>query len=170
MSDSGVGVRPEDVPRLFERFHRIEGTRARTHEGSGIGLALVHDLVRLHGGTISARSTFGKGTTFILTIPKGSAHLPQDRVGSRPSRNMMPGRAATFVEEALRWLPDDEQPILQGRGCAGARASPSIFGDASTTRRGSSSPTTTPICVTTSRRLLGQHWTRRGRRRWPCRA
>jgi signal transduction histidine kinase len=111
VSDSGVGVRSEDVPRLFERFHRIEGTRARTHEGSGIGLALVQELVRLHGGTISARSTFGKGTTFTVRIPKGSAHLPRDRVGPRPSRELLPERAAAFVEEALRWLPRDGQPI-----------------------------------------------------------
>src|SRR5690606_16656632 len=72
VSDTGVGVQPEDVPRLFERFHRVEGTRARTHEGSGIGLALVHELVRLHGGTISVDSSYGAGTRFRVDLPAGS--------------------------------------------------------------------------------------------------
>ena len=48
-----------EQPRVFDRFHRIEGTRARTHEGSGIGLALVHDLVQLHGGDIAVESEPG---------------------------------------------------------------------------------------------------------------
>ncbi len=61
VKDSGVGVPPEELPRLFERFHRVEGMRARTHEGSGIGLALVQELVKMHGGTIEARSALGVG-------------------------------------------------------------------------------------------------------------
>ena len=56
VSDTGIGIPEHELPRVFERFHRIEGTRARTHEGSGIGLALVSDLVKLHGGAISAES------------------------------------------------------------------------------------------------------------------
>jgi signal transduction histidine kinase len=103
--DTGVGIRKEELPRLFERFHRIEGTRARTHEGSGIGLALVHEFVQLHGGTLQAKSDYGVGTALTVTIPKGSAHLPSDRVRTgRPT----PTRLATtqFVEEALRWLPE----------------------------------------------------------------
>jgi signal transduction histidine kinase len=77
--DTGVGIAAGPLPRVFERFHRIEGCRARTHEGSGIGLALVHELVRLHGGKISVDSTVGAGTTFTIVISPGSAHLPQDR-------------------------------------------------------------------------------------------
>ena len=71
----------EEMPRLFERFHRVENARGRTHEGSGIGLALVQELVRLHGGSITAESEVGRGTTFIVTVPLGSAHLPPDQVG-----------------------------------------------------------------------------------------
>ncbi|HUS24917.1 MAG TPA: HAMP domain-containing sensor histidine kinase, partial [Candidatus Binatia bacterium] len=55
--DTGVGVPPAELPRLFERFHRVEGTRSRTHEGFGIGLAMIHELVRLHGGTVQPHST-----------------------------------------------------------------------------------------------------------------
>ena len=72
-------------PHLFERFYRIPNARARTHEGTGIGLALVQELVRLHGGEITVVSEVGVGTTFTVTIPTGTAHLPADRVGGAAS-------------------------------------------------------------------------------------
>ena len=65
---------------MFERFHRVQGAQSRTYEGTGIGLALVQELVKLHGGTVVADSTYGKGTTFTVSIPLGTAHLPQDRL------------------------------------------------------------------------------------------
>jgi signal transduction histidine kinase len=57
VSDTGVGIPAEHLPHLFERFHRVENSRSRTHEGSGIGLALVQELVKLHGGSVRAEST-----------------------------------------------------------------------------------------------------------------
>ena len=104
--DTGVGIPKQELPRLFERFHRIENTRSRTHEGSGIGLALVHELVKLHGGSIRVESKLGKGTSFIVTVPLGSAHLPADRVTAAPAIASSGMGAAAFVDEALRWLPD----------------------------------------------------------------
>jgi signal transduction histidine kinase/CheY-like chemotaxis protein len=109
VADTGVGVPEHEVPRLFERFHRVEGTRARTHEGSGIGLALVHELVRLHGGTITAESRFGAGTTFTVTLPTGSAHLPADRIAAAGSAQPTLG-AEAFRDEALRWLAEPSAP------------------------------------------------------------
>ena len=106
VSDTGVGIPQEELPRVFERFHRIENTRSRTHEGSGIGLALVQELVKLHGGTIRVESVVGEGTTFVVSIPRGKEHLPPDRItGPRTESESVRGTAA-FVEEALRWLPD----------------------------------------------------------------
>jgi signal transduction histidine kinase len=110
IADSGVGIPEHELPRVFERFHRIEGTRSRTHEGSGIGLALVHDLVRLQGGSIEVASQVDRGTTFKVSIPTGSAHLPADRVGERPGRGGAKEAIASFVAEAERWLPD---PVAQ---------------------------------------------------------
>ena len=78
--DTGTGIPADELPRLFERFHRIEGAKGRTFEGSGIGLALVSELVKLHGGTIRVDSEVGRGTSFTVRIPFGSAHLPRDRV------------------------------------------------------------------------------------------
>jgi signal transduction histidine kinase len=106
VADSGVGIPSAELPRLFERFHRIEGVQARTHEGSGIGLALVQELVRLHGGSIDVVSAPGSGTTFCVRIPLGSAHLPAARIkDSRAAASTVSG-SQTFVQEALRWLPD----------------------------------------------------------------
>jgi PAS domain S-box-containing protein len=107
--DTGVGIPAHELPRLFDRFHRIENSRSRTHEGSGIGLALVLELVKLHGGTVRVESVAGKGSTFIVSLPLGSAHLPADRIGKSRSLASTAVGAAPFVEEALRWLPDYEQ-------------------------------------------------------------
>src|SRR6185503_16060290 len=107
---TGTGIAESELPRIFERFHRVEGAKSRTHEGTGIGLALTHELVRLHGGSIRAESQIGAGTRFILRVPLGSAHLPQDRIATTP----MPassGYTATVVDEAARWL---QKPFVDG--------------------------------------------------------
>jgi len=106
VSDTGVGLPEHEMPRLFERFHRIEGQQSRTHEGSGIGLALVQELVKLHGGEIGATSAQNKGTRFVVTIPTGSSHLPQDKVSAQPHLSPTSVRPDAYVQEALRWLPD----------------------------------------------------------------
>jgi signal transduction histidine kinase/CheY-like chemotaxis protein len=105
--DTGVGVPEAELPRLFDRFHRVEGTRARTHEGSGIGLALVHELARLHGGTVEVASRVAEGTTFLVRIPLGVAHLPPARVDKAPPAEAAALGVAPFVEEASRWIASD---------------------------------------------------------------
>jgi PAS domain S-box-containing protein len=104
--DTGTGIAQEQLPQIFERFHRVEGARARTQEGTGIGLALVRELVKLHGGSVGVRSMVGEGTMFVVTIPKGKAHLPADRIAA--PRHLAPTSLEVehFLEEALRWLPD----------------------------------------------------------------
>jgi PAS domain S-box-containing protein len=104
--DTGIGIPPEALPKLFERFYRVEGAEGRTHEGSGIGLALVHELVKLHGGTVTAQSKLQEGTTLVVRIPLGSAHLPAERIGAAKSLQASVVAARPFVEEALRWLPE----------------------------------------------------------------
>ncbi len=106
--DTGVGIPPEELPRMFERFHRVERSRGRTHEGTGIGLALVQELARLHAGTITVASVLDHGSTFTVTIPLGKAHLDPERIGNVPSLASTAVKRAAFVEEALRWLPDEE--------------------------------------------------------------
>ena len=103
--DTGVGIPPEDLPRIFERFHRVERTRGRTYEGSGIGLSLVRELVAMHGGTVTADSVEGAGTTFTVSLPAGAAHLPPERVGAARSAVSTAMGANLYVHEAMRWLP-----------------------------------------------------------------
>ena len=104
--DSGIGIPAAELPHLFERFYRVEGARGRTHEGTGIGLALVQDLVQLHGGSVRVESTPGQGSTFRVVLPTGTAHLPADRVGSLRTLASTAAGASPYVEEALRWLPE----------------------------------------------------------------
>ena len=104
VEDTGIGIPEHELPRVFDRFHRIEGTRARTHEGSGIGLALVRDLVQLHGGEISVESRPARGTTFTVTIPAGTAHLDPAQIGSAGAANLSAIGTQAFVVEAERWL------------------------------------------------------------------
>ncbi len=104
VADTGTGIPTSELPNLFERFHRIEGAKGRTFEGSGIGLALVQELVKLHDGSIRVESEPGRGSTFTVAVPFGVAHLPRDRiVGARPIAAGQ--RAQAYVEEALSWLP-----------------------------------------------------------------
>ena len=110
--DTGAGIAADEVPRLFERFHRIEGVRGRSFEGSGIGLALVLELVQLHGGTISVESEPARGSTFRVRIPFGHAHLPADRIGDGSEGDTGPnGRPNARVEQALYWLSESNAEI-----------------------------------------------------------
>ena len=108
VTDTGIGVPAAEIPRLFERFHRIESARARSTEGSGIGLALVKELVGLHGGTITADSEEGSGTTFTVRLPFGAARLPAEQLSEPLSTRATAGVIAEpYVQEALRWLPTE---------------------------------------------------------------
>ena len=104
--DTGVGIPAEAIPKLFERFNRVPNMPSRTHEGSGIGLALVHELVKLHGGSVRAESIVGRGSTFVVSIPFGQSHLASGQLGGSRSLSSTAVGAKPFVEEALRWLPD----------------------------------------------------------------
>lgn len=106
VSDTGAGIPEDELPRLFDRFYRVKGARSRTHEGTGIGLALVHELVQLHHGKIQVESAPGVGSTFTITIPRGKDHLPADRLGASRGIVSTAVGAAPFVEEARRWLPE----------------------------------------------------------------
>jgi signal transduction histidine kinase len=101
--DTGTGIPARELPHIFERFRRVEGAKGRSFEGTGIGLSLVHELVRLHGGSISASSVEGGGSTFQITLPFGSAHLPQGAVTDSASV-FNPTDGSPYLVEASRWL------------------------------------------------------------------
>jgi signal transduction histidine kinase len=112
VSDSGCGIAAEDLDRVFERFFRGRASHSRTHEGSGIGLSLVRELVKLHGGSIEANSEIGRGTTMTVQIPRGTSHLEANQIGAPRNAKLSPAGAHTYVEEALGWLPDS--PFKRG--------------------------------------------------------
>jgi PAS domain S-box-containing protein len=104
--DTGTGIPAEALPHIFERFHRVKGSRGRSYEGSGIGLSLVQELVRLHGGTIQVSSVVHQGTCFTVSIPTGCAHLPSESIHATSTLTSTATGAMPYVEEMLRYLPD----------------------------------------------------------------
>jgi anti-sigma regulatory factor (Ser/Thr protein kinase) len=119
VADQGVGIPQRDLHRVFDRFHRVEGARGRSVEGSGIGLALVRELVGLHGGTVTVESVVDRGSTFTVSIPVGSAHLPADHVHEATEHARAADasalRAHVYAQEAARWLdgppPAPAEPV-----------------------------------------------------------
>ncbi|HET7815897.1 MAG TPA: SpoIIE family protein phosphatase, partial [Candidatus Baltobacteraceae bacterium] len=107
VSDTGVGIAEQDLPNLFERFHRIRGAKSRSHEGSGIGLALVHDLAELHGGSVRAESRVGEGTTFYVTVPFGSSHLDASKI--------VAGESNQYVSAIDQYLADVDATMISPR-------------------------------------------------------
>lgn len=127
VSDTGTGISESDLPNLFQRFRRIDGARRRSHEGSGIGLALVQELVELHGGSIHVKSRVDVGTEFTVTLPFGTEHLSRGRVvtngapessrqNSELHSEMTQGSAVAYVQEAMGWLGEGNR--LQGEVAA----------------------------------------------------
>ena len=70
IKDTGIGIKSEDLPRLFQDFEQLDSGSSRRYEGSGLGLALTKGLVELQGGTILVESQYGVGTTFLVVLPK----------------------------------------------------------------------------------------------------
>ncbi|MEH2403228.1 response regulator [Nostoc sp.] len=107
VSDTGVGISASELPHLFERFYQVKGAKGRSYEGSGIGLSLVQELVKRHGGAIAVTSAVDQGTIFTVTIPTGIAHLPADQIWVASTLASSAVTANAFVEEALHWLPEE---------------------------------------------------------------
>ncbi|WP_084681598.1 SpoIIE family protein phosphatase [Actinomycetospora chiangmaiensis] len=118
VSDTGIGIAADELPRLFERFHRIEGTWARSAEGSGIGLALVRELVEYDGGSVEVASELGVGTTFTVSMPVSATGEETGDVPDDGSDDSDRGRA--LVDEAELWVPagptagrpDPDRPVI----------------------------------------------------------
>jgi PAS domain S-box-containing protein len=108
--DTGIGIAEKDLPHLFERFHRVEGAHGRTQEGTGIGLAMVAELVKMHGGTVNVESALGSGSTFIVSVPFGRAHLPAERLNNAVSLPPTEVNRESYLEELSRWLPSEQRP------------------------------------------------------------
>ncbi|HEY9878006.1 MAG TPA: response regulator [Leptolyngbyaceae cyanobacterium] len=113
VEDTGMGIREDQLPYLFERFRQADGSSNRSHEGSGLGLALVAALVKLHGGTIDVHSVYGQGTRFTLTLPMGKRHLVPEQVIEQ-SVTLERQRAAVELADVELPLtnPDTSEPTV----------------------------------------------------------
>ena len=113
VEDTGIGIPADQLDKIFDRFHRVASTEGRSQEGTGIGLAMVKELVKLHHGLIEVKSRPGEGTIFIVSLPTGKDHLPTDKIVT--AREVRTGElSAAFVEEAGKWLPSSENFVTAG--------------------------------------------------------
>ncbi|KAK0235753.1 hypothetical protein EDD85DRAFT_837950 [Armillaria nabsnona] len=117
--DTGCGIPEDQLDKILLRFHRVEASDGRSIEGTGIGLALTNELVKMHQGTIHVRSTMGRGSVFTVRIPLGCGHLQEkdiDHDFDSSSGLSVPGigsYAAGIVEEAAGWLGEDSDTSSQ---------------------------------------------------------
>jgi PAS domain S-box-containing protein len=114
--DTGVGIADNQLEHVFDRFHRVPNVRSRTNEGTGIGLALVQELARLHGGQVSVTSTPGVGSTFTLTILTGTAHLPAEHIHPSLAPCSYSIGAEFFADEAFHWELETENDTSEQIG------------------------------------------------------
>ncbi|HEX2297376.1 MAG TPA: ATP-binding protein, partial [Pseudonocardiaceae bacterium] len=96
VTDTGIGIPADQLPLLFQRFHRVRGAAGRSHEGTGIGLALVHELIRLHDGEVAVDSRPGRGSTFTVRLPCGGTAIT---VGAPKRTSMVP----RYLDEVMQW-------------------------------------------------------------------
>lgn len=103
VADTDTGIDDRHLPHIFEHFYRVTGARGRTYEGTGIGLAPVRELAKLHGGSAAIASKSGSGTICTITVPTGSAHLPPHRFRAARLQDSTALSAEPFVGEAAGW-------------------------------------------------------------------
>ncbi|WP_285640272.1 chemotaxis protein CheB [Lentzea sp. NBRC 102530] len=128
VTDTGTGIDAAEIPHLFTRFHRIEGARARSREGSGIGLALVRQLVSWHHGSVRVRSVPGTGSTFTVWVPFVRARHEHDRPARVQADTSARARQA-FAEEAESWLASDSYLVDDHAPRPGPRAGVLVVDD-----------------------------------------
>jgi PAS domain S-box-containing protein len=109
IADTGVGISRAELPRIFERFRRVRSADARSYEGSGIGLALVDELVRLHGGTVSVESDEGTGTRFRVRLPFGRAHLDPAHL-TTADRAPYDSAVEQYLADLMATIESDDAP------------------------------------------------------------
>lgn len=132
VKDTGCGIPDAELPRIFERFHRVEGARGRSFEGTGIGLSLVQEFTKIHGGSVQVSSIEGQGSSFVVSIPTGTAHLPPERIVRSRRLEDLPMASASYVLEAMAWTGHEqdgavsELPIDAGDATAPANATDAI--------------------------------------------
>lgn len=121
VTDTGCGIAPGHLARVFDRFYQADGSTRRRHDGSGIGLALVKELVALHHGTVTAVSEVDRGSSFTLRLPLGKAHLAAEEIVPAPAVGLEKLVLQSVSPEIERAIPavasapetaDDQRPLV----------------------------------------------------------
>ena len=120
VTDTGVGISEEHQSHLFERFYRAPRSAARSHEGTGIGLALVAELARLHGGSVSVASTEGEGSAFTVRVPFGS---PSGLVAA----SQLESSLSAYLDEALQWIAPEPDSLGEHRAFTGVAGQSTVL-------------------------------------------
>jgi signal transduction histidine kinase/ligand-binding sensor domain-containing protein/AraC-like DNA-binding protein len=110
VSDTGVGISRESLPKIFERFYQIEAERASHHIGSGIGLALLKNLVLLHHGEIRVASERGVGTEILVLLPRGDRHLSPEELAGKGAE---PSVEAVVTRDLKGGTDREETPVAE---------------------------------------------------------
>jgi signal transduction histidine kinase/ActR/RegA family two-component response regulator len=113
VTDTGIGIPDDQLNKIFDRFHRIDNIHGRSQEGTGIGLAMVKELVKLQHGTLQVTSQPGKGSTFTVLIPAGREHLPDDKIGEGLAAVAVSIHSKAFVQEAMKWSPGENEGLKE---------------------------------------------------------
>jgi signal transduction histidine kinase/response regulator RpfG family c-di-GMP phosphodiesterase len=142
VKDTGMGIRPDQIPHLFDRFRQADGSASRSHEGSGLGLSLVKELVEMHGGKVTVESTYGEGTTFSVWLQMGTSHLPPDQIIETPAE-VEQSRAQVELAD----VETDLQQLTENPIPAQALPASNAISPAVPTALGESEPKTATILV-----------------------
>jgi len=111
VKDTGMGIRADQIPHLFDRFRQADGSASRSHEGSGLGLSLVKELVEMHGGQVTVESIYGKGTTFSVWLQIGATHLPTDQIIEIPAEIEQSRAQVELADVETDPLQQSENPL-----------------------------------------------------------
>ncbi len=125
VKDTGIGIRADQIPHLFERFRQAEGSASRSYEGSGLGLALVKELVELHKGQVSVESVYGAGTTFGVWLHKGVSHLPLEQIIEVPA-DVHSSRSSVELADVEMELQEEDGAITQDIGAIASAPASSL--------------------------------------------
>jgi PAS domain S-box-containing protein len=113
VKDTGIGIPENEIEKIFDRFHRVQNVKGRSQEGTGIGLAMVKELVKLHGGTITVKSKMDEGSVFAIYVPFGTDRSRNGNSATKSSSRSI-AQSATYVEEALQWIPEAYENKIHG--------------------------------------------------------
>ena len=128
VEDTGRGIPEDELEHVFDRFHQVDGSNTREHEGSGIGLSLVRELVLLHRGTIEVRSEVGRGTVFTVALPKGHAHLdPAERADDVKDGDHLHNAMPELASSAFDYMHADDVALPMSGHATPAEDAPLIL-------------------------------------------